>query len=146
MKHNGILLKCFLLFITISSCSKSDLYPLPTIHYNGTVSSLTPSVGPAGNNNNLIYYGTGEPALELGVLGDYYLDISQGLLYGPKTDFNWGDVRKLNGSSAAENKIYSGYGVPDKTIGATGDYFLDTQNFLFYGPKTATGWGDPLQL
>src|SRR6202000_185659 len=49
-------------------------------------------------------------------------------------------------SGAAGSKIYSGNGSPASTLGATGDYYLNVANYMFYGPKTSTGWGVPISV
>jgi len=38
------------------------------------------------------------------------------------------------------NKILSGSGVPGKTIGIDGDFYIDTKNANLYGPKTNGVW------
>ncbi|MEO6631907.1 MAG: hypothetical protein ABIN13_09305, partial [Mucilaginibacter sp.] len=42
--------------------------------------------------------------------------------------------------------IYSGTGAPSATIGNLKDYYLDRSTGNLYGPKTASGWGNPLTL
>ena len=43
--------------------------------------------------------------------------------------------------------IHAGQGAPDSGIGNPGDYYLDTQNILLYGPKTeGNSWGTPIDL
>lgn len=44
------------------------------------------------------------------------------------------------------NTILSGVGVPGGGLGNNGDYYRDTTNSNFYGPKTAGNWGSPLDL
>ena len=38
------------------------------------------------------------------------------------------------------NTIHSGRGVPSTTLGADGDFYIDTLNFNFYGPKENGRW------
>jgi len=40
--------------------------------------------------------------------------------------------------------IYSGSGAPGSDIGSNGDYYLNTDNGDFYGPKDDSGWGNPV--
>lgn len=42
--------------------------------------------------------------------------------------------------------IYSGITAPDISIGNIGDFFLNSNTGLFYGPKTAEGWGTTVSL
>jgi hypothetical protein len=113
--------------------------------------------GPQGAAGSQIYSGNGAPAASLGTNGDYYLDKSNYLLYGPKTVANgWGTPTLLRGAQGAQgpaglagvagSQIYSGTGAPAANLGTIGDYYLDKSNVNFYGPKTANGWGTPVSL
>src|SRR5690606_9265376 len=42
--------------------------------------------------------------------------------------------------------IYSGNDVPAASLGVNGDYYFRLSNSMFYGPKTAAGWGTPVSL
>lgn len=44
------------------------------------------------------------------------------------------------------NTILSGSGVPSGGLGVDGDFYRDTNNSNFYGPKTGGLWGTPLDL
>ena len=44
------------------------------------------------------------------------------------------------------NKILSGTGIPEATLGEEGDYYLDLTNANLYGAKSKSGWGLPLSL
>ena len=147
---NGIpLVILFLLLVT--ACSKSAGPAGPA----GAQGAAGP-VGPAGANGSVIYSGTGAPPAGTGVVGDFYIDVASGNLYGPKTASGWGtpiDLKGSNGATgatgaagAAGSKIYTGTTAPASTVGVVGDYYLDKANYLFYGPKTATGWGTPVSL
>ena len=46
---------------------------------------------------NIIHYGSGEPSVERGNIGDYYFDISNSDLYGAKTERGWGYPIHLKG-------------------------------------------------
>ncbi|WP_394771846.1 collagen-like protein [Mucilaginibacter sp.] len=51
------------------------------------------------------------------------------------------------GATGADGtKIYSGAAAPATTVGANGDFYLNTANSDFYGPKSAAGWGTPTNL
>jgi|SRR5579871_6102745 len=144
----GILYTLFFLsslFIFIASCSKTNNTVITGTSTNAikTISS----VGPAGPRSSLVYYGNG--ALQdstIGCFGDYYLNVSQGLLYGPKSVYSWGTAVSLQGASGAENQVYSGTEIPANSFGNTGDYYLDTKTFILYGPKTSTGWNNSIDL
>jgi hypothetical protein len=110
-------------------------------------------VGPAGEDGATIHAGEGAPDEELGVVGDYYLDLLSGDLYGPKTEDGWGDSISLIGPEGQQGepgedgtRIYSGSQPPDNSIGNPGDFYLNTDTYDLYGPKTASGWGSPINL
>ena len=115
------------------------------------------ATGATGAAGSQIYSGNGAPAANLGTNGDYYLDKTNYLLYGPKTLANgWGTPTLLRGAQGAQgpagpagvagSQIYSGTGAPAANLGTIGDYYLDKSNVNFYGPKTANGWGTPVSL
>ena len=46
-----------------------------------------------------------------------------------------------NGQNGADgSKIYADNGTPANSVGSIGDYYIDKEAKIFYGPKTATGW------
>jgi hypothetical protein len=116
----------------------------------------TGSAGTNGTNGSTTLSGNGAPAASLGANGDYYLDKTNFLLYGPKTTGGWGIPMLLKGADGTQGPtgaagkdgsiIYSGTGVPVNTIGVNGDYYLDKNTGNLYGPKTTGGWGSPLVL
>ncbi|MBI9056321.1 MAG: collagen-like protein [Labilibaculum sp.] len=126
-------------------------------------------VGPAGDDGSQMYSGEGEPEATVGVTGDYYLDIATGMLYGPKqVDDSWADTdgfslmgaagtngtNGTNGTDGADgSQILSGEGVPTADDGEHGDFYLDKETAILYGPKNnkgiaigGTGWGAGLEL
>ncbi len=96
------------------------------------------------------------PAATFGDIGNYVLDVINGIVYGPKTTSGWGTGLSLKGkqgptgttgtAGAPGSKIYAGSGAPATTLGIVGDYYLDRHNIMLYGPKTANGWGVPVNL
>jgi hypothetical protein len=114
------------------------------------------SQGAQGNPGSQTYSGNGAPATTLGIIGDYYLDKTNFLLYGPKTAAGWGTPILLRGAQGPQgpagpagvpgSQIFAGTGAPAATLGNIGDYYLDKSTGNFYGPKTANGWGSPIAL
>jgi hypothetical protein len=49
-------------------------------------------------------------------------------------------------STSIPNTILSGNGIPAKTIGIDGDFYIDIKNLNFYGPKTKGVWKLPTSL
>jgi hypothetical protein len=107
------------------------------------------------NGAYTLYVGLFVPDPTFGTTGTYYLDLTNGVIYGPKTTV-WGTGLSLKGPAgpkgatgakgAPGSKIYSGYGAPPAATGIAGDYYFDKQNVYLYGPKTAAGWGTPTTL
>jgi hypothetical protein len=48
------------------------------------------------------------------------------------------------GGGDGGSTILSGTATPDGTVGNVGDYYLDTDDRILYGPKNATGYGPPV--
>jgi len=138
--------------IFFSSCNKNN-----AVNPNGLKSSIKSSslittlTTPAGNT---LLVGNVLPTLSDGSVGDYFLDVANGFIYGPKTATSWGSGATLQGPQGAPgtngtpgSQIYSGTGSPAAALGINGDYYLDKNTFLLYGPKTAAnGWGTPTNL
>jgi hypothetical protein len=101
--------------------------------------------GPAGADGSQFLSGAVAPTTQ-GANGDFYLNTATGELYGPKTAGVWGSPTDLTGPAGADgadgSQILSGAGAPDDlTDGVDGDFYFDTTNDTFYGPKTAGAWG-----
>ncbi|RWU08265.1 hypothetical protein DPV69_07765 [Pedobacter chitinilyticus] len=108
--------------------------------------------GTNGTNGSTTHAGLGAPNLSIGVLGDYYLDKTNYLLYGPKDNIGWGAGVLLRGADGAQGPmgpagtdgtvIYSGETAPDPTLGKAGDFYISRLPVMLYGPKNANlGWG-----
>ncbi|WP_020402148.1 hypothetical protein [Gracilimonas tropica] len=105
------------------------------------------SDGEDGKDGSQIHSGTGAPDSSLGIVGDFYIDLTNQNLYGPKTDNGWGNPISLNGEDGDDgSQIHAGDGPPDASLGVVGDYYLDQTNKALYGPKTENGWGNPIDL
>ncbi len=152
-KHYYFLVAVLTLSISITACSGDDGDMGPE-----GKQGIQGEVGPAGADGSVIYSGEGEPNAETGVAGDYYLDSTTGMIYGPKLNSdNWDDVDSfsLKGENGADgqngSKILSGKGAPGLVTGNIGDYYLDKETYTLYGPKTGLPgmkptWGTGLML
>ena len=131
---------------------KSDLgwgTPVNLKGQNGVAGPAGPAgstgqTGATGAAGSKILNGTNVPSTSIGVVGDYYLNVSTSELYGPKTANSWGSPINLKGSSGS--KILSGTTVPSTTLGVDGDYYFRTSTAEFYGPKVGNSWGVPIGL
>jgi len=161
MKQN-IVLSATIISILFLSCAKEGPQGIPGPQGNAGAQGASGAVGPAGQDGSTIYSGNGAPATSVGKNGDYYLDDNTGNLYGPKTASGWGTPLSLKGSGSTQgpagpqgpagaagtpgSKIYSGTGAPGASLGNNGDFYLDRQGYLLYGPKTNNAWGTPILL
>ena len=111
-------------------------------------------IGPAGEDGSQMYAGSGAPTSDIGDEGDYYLNTTTGEYYGPKDSSGWGNpiivLMGDDGQDGADgedgSQIFSGTGAPASSLGQEGDYYLDKSSFDLYGPKTASGWGSPINI
>ncbi len=145
--------------LLLSSCGKDGAVgPSGPAGSTGATGAVGPA-GPAGANGksgSVIYSGTANPASTVGAVGDFYINLTSGALFGPKTATGWGTAVSLIGptgstgakgtTGAAGSQIYAGSGAPASTKGIVGDFYLDITNYLLYGPKATAGWGTPLNL
>jgi hypothetical protein len=113
----------------------------------------------------MILIGSGIPT-SVGDSGDYFLDTTSRILYGPKlglwpaTGTSFMGAQGPQGPQGAVGpagpagaqgqngtKIYTGLGTPPAGLGVLGDFYLQMNGKLLYGPKTAAGWasGDTLK-
>jgi hypothetical protein len=94
-------------FFTISSPSSGNATQLQgqpvsatapatgsVLTYNGTAwasaQGVTGPTGAHGADGSKIYSGSGAPASNVGASGDFWLDVTNGILYGPKASGSWG--------------------------------------------------------
>lgn len=91
---------------------------------------------------NTLRNGSGAPSGGLGVNGDFYVDTTAHSIYGPKSGGVWGSSLSLVGAAGANgNTLLHGSGTPSGGLGNSGDFYIDTLNNLFYGPKLSGAWG-----
>jgi hypothetical protein len=107
-----------------------------------------------------VLYGTGVPGSATGKNSDTYINTTTGIFY-KKNSGNWAQVFSMQtgpagatgpqgstGASGANGKtILSGTTNPSNLYtGTNGDYYINTTNYTFFGPKAAGTWptGFPL--
>ena len=113
--------------------------------------------GTNGSNGYSVLNGTVAPTTQ-GVNGDFYINTSINLIYGPKTAGAWGSGTSLVGPQGAAGTAgtpgtngSNGYSVLNGTVapttqGVNGDFYINTATNLIYGPKTAGAWGSGTSL
>jgi hypothetical protein len=109
-----------------------------------------PSCSQLGASNTILN-GSGPPANSLGADGDFYIDTSAEVLYGPKAGGAWlttgvplvgpQGAPGQNGTDGTNgNTILNGVGAPPDALGGDGDFYIDNAAHVLYGPK-ANGHG-----
>ena len=125
-----ILSMLFVALISILSCQKT-----------------IPEKGDVGRDGNSVLSGSGIPNFSLGKIGDFFMDTTGKVLWGPKNTTNWGAGAALVGPQGLPGKsTLSGNGAPAAGAGAVGDFYIDITAKLLYGPNTAVGWGTGVSL
>lgn len=85
--------------------------------------------------------GAGTPSGGTGANGDFYIDTTNQILYGPKTSGAWGSGVNIKGAG-----VRTGAGAPSGGLGSDGDFYIDTTAHTIYGPKASGSWGSSLSL
>lgn len=113
--------------------------------------------GPAGPPGNTIWAGAVLPGPGLGRDGDFFLHQPGGgvtVLYGPRVSGDWpsngvslvgpagqdGDDGQRGEQGVPGNTVLSGSGPPANSAGADGDYYMDINAGIIYGPRYASTW------
>lgn len=131
------------IIMSIFACKEGDIGPQGPAGVQGEQGI----VGAKGADGSVVFSGIDVPATSIGKNGDYYFRTNTGVLYGPKAAGGWGTGTNLKGGNGtAGSKILNGTAIPATTVGAVGDFYFQTNNYLFYGPKTAAGWGTAVNL
>lgn len=113
--------------------------------------------GPQGikgvDGSNLLY-GAFDPSIYDGKVGDFFFNVANLMMFGPKSTTGWGVGNKIKGEKGKDGvngqsggKIIKGVGGPPyEETGNIGDYFFDPISGDFYGPKSQSYWGTPISL
>lgn len=99
--------------------------------------------GEPGKNGATVLNGSEDPTPDLGNIGDFYINTSNYVLYGPKTDTGWEDGQSVLGAKGEQGDkgdpgeatyvLLSGSANPDANSGEIGDFYYNTSTkTLFY--------------
>ena len=129
---------------------------------------LTGAPGPAGvngTNGSAVLSGLSSPASSLGANGDFYINTSTNTLFGPKSGGVWpsgvslvGPVGQngqpgpagapgpagVNGTNGSA--VLSGLSSPASSLGANGDFYINTSTNTLFGPKSGGVWPSGVSL
>lgn len=163
------------IIFALSSCGKDgEMGPQGEIGPKGEQGEAGPQ-GIPGKDGSRILSGVSAPDISMGSKGDFFLNLRNGDLFGPKTDDGWGSPFNMKGSKGDDGKdgsngndgadgkdgsdgqdgkdgsdgatILSGGITPTISQGKLGDFYIDTSDYTIYGPKNLDyGWGDPVSL
>ncbi|MEO6630153.1 MAG: hypothetical protein ABIN13_00485, partial [Mucilaginibacter sp.] len=101
-----------------------------------SLKGATGATGATGAAGSKIYSGTGVPASSLGSNGDFYLDVTTYLFYGPKAGGAWAvpiNLKGPKGDPGTANVIYSDWYTPSTYTKTT---IFGTINFIADIPAT----------
>jgi hypothetical protein len=116
--------------------------------------------GGAGGGGNVVLSGAGAPAAGTGIDGDFWIDTTSWAIYGPKSAGAWGAGISLVGPAGDDGppgdagapgadgrSVLNGAGAPAAGTGTDGDFWIDTDAWVIFGPKAAGAWpaGVPLK-
>lgn len=65
--------------------------------------------GPQGPKGNSLLSGSVDPIFSIGEIGDLYLNVTTGLLFGPKNELGWGSGQVLGGILNVDDVGYIHY-------------------------------------
>lgn len=109
----------------------------------------------SGTTDGTVLYGAGTPGSGIGNNNDTYINTVSGIFY-KKSDDNWSQAFSMqtgpqgspgiagtNGINGTNGySILSGSANPSNTsTGVNGDFYINTSNYTFFGPKTDNVWG-----
>lgn len=97
--------------------------------------------GDAGSDGNTLLTTSGAPSSGTGKNGDYAIDSTAQLIYGPKAGGGWPAGVSYKGSTgAAGNTMLATTGAPGAGVGNNGDFANDAAASVMYGPKVSGAW------
>jgi hypothetical protein len=86
-----------------------DEWAIINIESDTTSVSISES-GPQGPRGNMVLTGTTDPSPIVGLIGDLYINVSTGVIFGPKTELGWGVGVEIGGETG---------GIPASAFGHT---------------------------
>lgn len=81
--------------------------------------------GPQGPRGNMVLTGSTDPSPIVGLIGDLYINVATGVIFGPKTELGWGVGVAIGGETG---------GVPSSAFGHT--HYQVTPSSVWIIPHT----------
>jgi len=122
---------------------------VPARSQSGSVAATFTTSTVIGGEDIDVVVGHGPPPLDL-IPGVFYLDLDA--YYGSSVGDSYGDLYTdtYGGGSGGTILVFpdmlSGHGVPSSAIGAEGDFYIDVDTYMLYGPKTSGAWGTGVSM
>jgi hypothetical protein len=113
-----------------------------------------------GSTDGTVLYGLGIPGTSIGVNDDTYINTGTGIFY-KKFSGLWNQVFSMqtgpagvagiagtNGTNGTNGlSVLSGIVTPSNlNVGINGDFYINTNNYTLFGPKTSGDWGKGVSL
>ena len=99
--------------------------------------------GDKGDPGKSILSGTADPTAEIGLDGDFYLNTTSSMLFGPKAT-TWPAGTSLIGETGAPGTaVLHGPVDPTDSVGIDGDFYINTVTIIMFGPKQFGSWATP---
>ncbi len=109
--------------------STTTLYGPKTSAGWGTGIRLKGPQGDKGEDGRTILSGTSNPTGAVGDIGDFYINTSSYVIFGPKTAVSWGSGKSILGAKGdkgeAKYVILNGITDPTNAIGNFGDFYIN---------------------
>ena len=111
--------------------------------------------GPPGLDGRTWFSGSGAPGAGVGQNGDFYINLTAGAFYGPKSAGAWGSATSIIGPQgtqgspgnpgAAGLSVLSGSGAPGAGLGVEGEWYIRTGSWTIQ-QKVGGVWGAAASL
>jgi hypothetical protein len=98
-------------------------------------------IGPQGVPGNTVLYGPTDPSSVMGIDGNFYINTTTHMMFGPKSGGAWpAGVSLIGPQGIPGNTLLYGAGPPAAGTGVDGNFYIDTTAHFLYGPKAAGAW------
>ncbi|MET3980920.1 hypothetical protein ABIB62_004057 [Mucilaginibacter sp. UYP25] len=113
-----------------------------------------------GAKDGTVLYGSGAPGTAIGSNNDTYIDTGTGIFYYKATG-SWSQVFSMQTGPQGARGETGGIGIPgidgrtilngtsnpsNSATGADGDFYINTNAYQLFGPKTAGNWGSGVAI
>jgi hypothetical protein len=97
---------------------------------DNSISVSTSETGPQGPRGTQVLSGTTDPSIVIGLIGDQYLNITTGYIFGPKTELGWGTGILLGSGLIISDVSYTHYQTTASSVWTITHQLLFTPNII----------------